>query len=204
MPRRYRVTTYDGLGQRRGQGETHLGAIVIGCPWSVFQLNLFCQRLQPPGGRTRHSSPPICELRVELLSDDLATWRVIRLSSGIVLPRLHRVLLTTLGWFKAADWWFEAAQVVYGEPNESDERHDAGAVRLRHILPDTGTEALYALEVDRKEWRHRLTIDRLLTPNRAMRDAVCLSGSGTVPTPNARASGFDVRVVNAELRPTRG
>jgi hypothetical protein len=146
-----------------------------------------------------HPSPPISELRVELLDQPAAPWRLVRLSSGIRLRGLHRVLLAALGWFKADDWWFEAAGVRYGEPNELDARHDAATVRLRHILPDTGTEAMYVLQRDREEWQHRLTIDRLLTPSPELRDAVCLSGAGTVPTRNARASGFDVRVTNAEL-----
>lgn len=148
---------------------------------------------------SRHPSPPICELRVELDTAE-PVWRVIRLSSGVVLPRLHRILLASLGWFKASDWWFEAAQVRYGEPNKPDERRDAAKVRLRHILPDTGHDAWYVIDLNRELWRHRLTVDRLLTPDRALRDPVCLSGSGTVPTPNARASGFDVRVTNAELK----
>jgi hypothetical protein len=148
-------------------------------------------------GSSKHPSPPIVELRVELQNDQ--AWRVVRLSSGITLPRLHRVLLAALGWFTADDWWFEAAQVRYGQPNELDERRDASTVRLRHILPDTGTEASYVIRLERGEWTHRLTVDRLLTPNPDLRDPVCLRGSGTVPTGNARASGFDVRVTNAEL-----
>ena len=51
--------------------------------------------------RTKHASPPICELRVELLDSEPSAWRVLRLSSGILLPRLNRVLLIALGWFKA-------------------------------------------------------------------------------------------------------
>lgn len=150
-------------------------------------------------GSGRHPSPPICELRVELLNHEPPAWRVIRLSSGVVLPRLHRVLLAAMGWFKAQDWSFEAAQVRYSTPNESSVRHDASTVRLRHILPDINTEATYVIELDRAIWRHRLAIDRLLTPNPALRDPVCLSGAGTVPTGHARALGFDVRVTNAEL-----
>ncbi len=153
-------------------------------------------------GSSRHPSPPIVELRVEL--QNAMAWRVVRLSSGIILPRLNRVLLAALGWFTADDWWFEAAQVRYGEPNEQDERRHASTVRLRHILPDTGTEASYVIQLDRVEWAHRLTIDRLLTPSPDLRDPVCLSGNGTVPTGNARASGFDVRVTNAELERLRG
>ncbi|MGQ0640184.1 MAG: IS1096 element passenger TnpR family protein [Gemmatimonadaceae bacterium] len=148
-------------------------------------------------GSSRHPSPPIVELRVELQQS--TTWRVIRLSSGVVLPRLNRILLAALGWFKAEDWWFEAAQVRYGAPNELDDRTDAATVRLRHILPDTGTDATYVVRLDRKEYQHRLMIDRLLTPSAELRDAVCLSGAGTVPTRHALASGFDVRVTNAEL-----
>ena len=155
-------------------------------------------------GSTRHPSPPICELRVELLDHEPSAWRVLRLSSGILLPPLNRVLLITLGWFKAVDWWFEAAQVRYGAPNESAESHDASTVRLRHILPDTGTEALFVIQLDRTPWRHRLTLDRLLTPNPALRGPMCLNGGGTVPTGHARALGFDVRVTNAELKQLRG
>ncbi len=150
-------------------------------------------------GNARHPSPPICELRVELLGDQPGPWRAIRLSSGVLLPRLNRVLLTALGWFKADDWWFEAASVLYAGHNESTERHTAATVRLRHILPDTGTEAHYVVQLDRAPWRHRLTLERLLTPNPDLRDPVCLSGDGVVPTGHARASGFDVRVTNAEL-----
>lgn len=149
-------------------------------------------------GNAGHRAPPICELRVELEGAESA-WRVIRLSSGVLLPRLNRVLLTALGWFKANDWLFEAAHVRHGEPNESNDVADAATVRLRHILPDTGTEASYSCDVAGEWWRHRLTIDRLLTPNPLLRDPVCLSGAGTVPTGHARASGFDVRVTNAEL-----
>lgn len=155
---------------------------------------------------TAHPAPPICELRVELLnaSGERSAWRVIRLSSGVLLPRLNRVLLTALGWFRARDWWFEAARVRYGEPNESNDVQSAATVRLRHILPDTGTEASYGCEVAGDWWLHRLTIDRLLTPNPEMRDPVCLGGAGTVPTGHATASGFDVRVTNAELVRLKG
>jgi hypothetical protein len=148
-------------------------------------------------GKSRHPSPPIAELRVEL--EEGAVWRVIRLSSGILLPRLHRVLLTALGWFRADDWWFEAAGMRYGEPNEDDSRHDAATVRLRHIAPDSGSDAFYVCATAGAVRRHRLSIDRLLTPHPDLRDPVCLSGGGVVPTGHARASGFDVRVINAEL-----
>jgi len=141
--------------------------------------------------------PPIAELRVEL--QETGTWRLLRLSSGVLLPRLQRVLLTALGWFKADGWRFEAAHLCYGMPNETAECADAATVRLRHILPDTGTEATFVVTLDRVEYRHRLTVDRLLTPNVALRDAVCLSGAGTVPARHARALGFDVRVTNVEL-----
>lgn len=153
--------------------------------------------------RTKHPSPPICELRIELLDHEPSAWRVVRLSSGILLPRLNRVLLITLGWFKAVEWMFEAAHVRYGAPNESADTQDASTIRLRHILPDTGTEALYAIQLERTLWRHRLTVDRLLTPDPAMRDPVCLSGAGTLPTGHARALGFDVRVTNVELERLR-
>jgi hypothetical protein len=148
-------------------------------------------------GNSRHPSPPIVEVRIELA--EAGAWRVIRLSSGVLLPRFHRVLLVALGWFKADDWWFEAAGARYGEPNELAGREDATTVRLRHILPDTGTEATFTIELDRRDYLHRLSLDRLLTPSPDLRDPVCLSGAGTVPTGNARASGFDVRVTNAEL-----
>jgi hypothetical protein len=156
------------------------------------------------GKGSAHPAPPICELRVELQGNgETCAWRVIRLSSGVLLPRLNRVLLTALGWFKASDWWFEAAQVRYGKPNESNDVQEAATVRLRHILPDTGTEASYSCVAVGAWWQHRLTIDRLLTPNPEMRDPVCLSGGGTVPTGHARAQGFDVRVTNAELAQLR-
>lgn len=153
--------------------------------------------------KRRHPSPPIAELRVELRASESYAWRLLRLSSGVLLPRLHRVLLAAMGWFSADDWWFEAAGLRYGLPNEHEERSDASTVRLRHILPDTGHEATYVIVVDRATWTHHLTVERLLTPNPEMRDAVCLSGNGTVPTGNARATGFDVRVTNAELERLR-
>jgi hypothetical protein len=154
--------------------------------------------------KARHPSPPVCELRAEVLGDsEAAVWRVVRLSSGILLPRLHRVLLAALGWFRADDWWFEAAQVRYGEPNESAARAEATTVRLRHLLPDTGHEMRYGIVRDRVTHVHRLTIDRLLTPDPELRDPVCLAGGGTVPTANARATGFDVGLTNAELQRLR-
>lgn len=153
--------------------------------------------------KARHPSPPVCELRAEMLEDGAAVWRVVRLSSGVLLPRLHRVLLAALGWFRADEWWFEAAAVRYGEPNEQDARADAATVRLRHLLPDIGHELRYGITRDRATYAHRLTIDRLLSPDPNLRDPVCLAGAGTVPTASARATGFDVRVTNAELQRLR-
>lgn len=150
--------------------------------------------------KQRHPSPPICELRSELQSRESSAWRVIRLSSGVLLPRLHRVLLAAMGWFSAEDWWFVAAGTHYSAPNGQEERQAASTVRLRHILPDTGYQATYVIVVDRTTWTHQLTLVRLLTPNPDMRAPVCIAGAETVPTGNARASGFDVRVTNAELK----
>jgi hypothetical protein len=129
---------------------------------------------------SRRSLPRIHELLVTLSDVEPPVWRRLRISSGATLERTARVIAVSMGWPPNRPFSFssDAERLVSG----SEEWHGRGAegVRLRQLLPDTGSQL--ELEYgDRHPWHLVLVLERILPPGGDLATPLCVGGWGSAP-----------------------
>ena len=136
-----------------------------------------------PTLRTVSSPASIYQLRVELLDYKPAIWRRILVPGAIKLPALHLTLLWAMGWQGGHLHEFEFADANYGQPDpdfpNDPPMEDERKVSLAKAL---GTQKAFSYIYDYGDhWRHRVTVEKLLPPDRELHSPRCLTGRNACP-----------------------
>ena len=125
---------------------------------------------------------PVFQLRIDLLHLKPAIWRRILVPGSIKLPKLHVVLLQTMGWMGGHLHEFIIGHRNYGVPDPdypepSVEREDR--VTLAGALG--GLKTFIYLYDFGDGWEHRVKVEKVLPPNPDLKSPVCLDGANACP-----------------------
>ena len=133
--------------------------------------------------RAVKTATPIYQLRIELLDLEPAIWRQVLVPASIRLHKLHVVLLWTMGWAGGHLHEFIIGHDHYGEPDphydtppliQRDDRATLGAAL-------GGRKAFTYLYDYGDGWEHRVTVEKILPPDPAMKSPQCLNGANACP-----------------------
>jgi Plasmid pRiA4b ORF-3-like protein len=136
-----------------------------------------------PALRTVESQAPVYQLRVELLYLKPAIWRQVLVPGSIKLPKLHGVLLWTMGWDGGHLHEFVFGDTNYGVPDPDFPSDPPMLNEARVPL----TRALGALKSFTyiydygDNWQHRVKIEKVLPPDPELRSPLCLAGHNACP-----------------------
>ncbi|MFC4006168.1 plasmid pRiA4b ORF-3 family protein [Nonomuraea purpurea] len=123
---------------------------------------------------------PVYELKVTLLdTDDPVVWRRLRVSAGVPLSRLHRILAATMGWADYHLHVFTAGGQRYGQPSREwdDGLLDETAVTLAEVAG-----ARIGWEYDFGDsWEHELVVERTMEAEDGVAYPVVVAGEGACP-----------------------
>jgi hypothetical protein len=133
--------------------------------------------------RVVKAKAPISQLRIELLDVEPAIWRQILVPASIKLHKLHVVLLWTMGWAGGHLHEFVIGRNHFGVP---DPDFDSGPpvqgedrVTLAAAL---GASKYFTYLYDFGDgWEHRVTVEKTLPPDLALKSPVCLGGANACP-----------------------
>lgn len=125
------------------------------------------------------------QLRIELLDVNPLVWRRLLLPADIILPRLHRVFQTALGWIDSHLHEFVIGGVRYSHADpewaaELEQTDERGVALERALGPDArGFDYVYDFGDD---WHHPVVVEeRHAQPAQAGPAIVCTGGENACP-----------------------
>ncbi len=133
--------------------------------------------------RAVHTAPGIYQLRIELLDVEPAIWRRFLVPAAIKLPKLHVVLLWTMGWGGGHLHEFVIGHNHYGVPDPDFDTPPLVQREDRVTLATAlGTRKYFTYLYDFGDgWEHRVTVEKILPPDSGLKSPICLDGANACP-----------------------
>ena len=134
--------------------------------------------------------PNAVQIHVVLAGIEPPIWRRLVVPLHFTLAQLHHILQAAMGWTNSHLHQFEIGGLRYGDPYLLNEdmpvdyprAFDAGEVRLRdfHFSRDDGPSFTYTYDFG-DNWRHTVTLEKLLAVKPAPKKATCIEGARCCP-----------------------
>jgi len=132
--------------------------------------------------------PNAVQMHVVLEEIKPPVWRRLVAPLGTTLAELHYILQAAMGWTNSHLHHFEVGGLTYGDDyllcagsSEDDARvFDASEVRLRDFSREPGTAFTYIYDYG-DNWRHTVTLEKLLSVKPAPKTATCIEGARCCP-----------------------
>ncbi|MEV1178341.1 plasmid pRiA4b ORF-3 family protein [Nonomuraea sp. NPDC049784] len=126
---------------------------------------------------------PVYELKVTLLdTDEPVVWRRLRVSAGISLARLHRILAVAMGWADYHLHLFAAEGRRYGRPSREWDIDvlDETATILAEVASGEGARISWEYDLG-DGWEHEIVVERTMEAEESVRYPVVVAGEGACP-----------------------
>ncbi|MEU6714416.1 plasmid pRiA4b ORF-3 family protein [Nonomuraea sp. NPDC046802] len=126
---------------------------------------------------------PVYELKITLLdTDDPVVWRRLRVSAGIPLSRLHRILAVAMGWDDYHLHVFTVGGRRYGQPSPEwdDGLLDETTVTLADVVGGAGARIGWEYDFG-DSWEHELVVERAMEAEEGVAYPVVVAGEGACP-----------------------
>jgi hypothetical protein len=126
-------------------------------------------------------SSPIYRLKVTLRHIAPPIWRRIEVPADTRLPRLHRLLQMTMGWYDCHLHGFRTRSASYGvpDPNFPGDMEDERKLRLGDVVTE-GEKLIYDYDFG-DGWEHDILVEKVLAPEPGARYPRCLTGKRACP-----------------------
>ena len=133
--------------------------------------------------RVAKAAVPIDQLHIELLGVQPTIWRRVLVPSSIKLHRLHGVLQWTMGWAGGHLHEFIIGHDHYGEPDPAFDDIPRVQREDRFTLAAAlGARKWFTYLYDFGDgWEHRVTVEKILAPDPALKLPWCLDGANACP-----------------------
>jgi hypothetical protein len=138
--------------------------------------------------RTTWEDPNAVEVHVAL--DDITPpiWRRLVVPVDTTLAQLHHILQAAMGWTDSHLHEFDIGGLRYGDPDMLNEDRfeddaqafDASQVRLKDFSRKPGTAFTYVYDFG-DNWRHTITLEKLVAVTPAPKTATCIGGARCCP-----------------------
>jgi len=148
----------------------------------------------------------IMRIEIVLVEAWPAVRRVVEVPDAASLAVLHEVVQEVMGWEHAHLHEFEVNGVRYGLPDPDfdpafgAETLDESRASLT-VLLNVGDVAEYVYDFG-DNWRHRLTVEAISTPERGVRYPRCVAGQGACPPEDVGGVGGYEQFLRALADPT--
>jgi hypothetical protein len=131
------------------------------------------------------ASPPIYQLKIELIEIEPPIRRRIQVPSAIKLCCLHSAIQVAMGWTDSHLHQFEKGDKNYGVPewDEFDELDliDESKTQLSAVLKSEGESMIYQYDFG-DNWQHDIVLEKIIPVTDAGRKApICLGGERRGP-----------------------
>ena len=148
---------------------------------------------------------PIYQMKVTLVESDPKIWRQFCVPSTIRLSKLHKVLQRIMGWKDCHLHAFRAGEIRFQipDPEFDDEQTRKTLDERKHTLAGLLAHDDQAARYDYDfgdNWRHHLTLEKVLPPDPQFQQALCLSGENACPPEDSGGMGgyYDLLEVLAD------
>ena len=124
----------------------------------------------------------VLSLRIELEGIEPLIWRRVWVPASLLLPRLHRVIQSSMGWSSYHLHEFHCGQNCYalkGVHELPEGTVDARDVELAAMLGGA-REFMYLYDL-RDGWRHRVVLEASEQPRPRWQYPVCVAGANACP-----------------------
>lgn len=132
----------------------------------------------------RAAAQRIYQLRVELDEIQPAIWRRLWVPDTLTLAKLDRLIQAAMGWTNSHLHEFEIAGRRYGIPDDQWVGDESVLDERRHIvgvvLPEGLNEFVYTYDFG-DDWRHSVTVEKVMPPNEINAQPVCVAGQNACP-----------------------
>jgi hypothetical protein len=135
------------------------------------------QRPKKAATRTAH----IYRLRIALRHIAPPIWRRIEVPGDTKLPRLHRILQMSMGWYDAHLHAFRFGHTSFGvpDPDFPGSMENERSVRLDDIVAE-GDKLIYEYDFG-DGWEHEIKVEKVFAPESEVRYPRCLAGKRACP-----------------------
>ena len=109
-------------------------------------------------------------------------WRRIQIYSDTLLPDLHRIIQTTMGWTNSHLHQFIKDRRFYSEPSPEDEMDsiDYRKIKVLDLLKKEKDKIIYEYDFG-DGWEHEVLLEKILPIDLTSKYPVCLAGKMNCP-----------------------
>ena len=157
--------------------------------------------------KAARKAPPqlIYQLRVSLNEIEPEVWRRLWVADTVNLAKLDRVIQAAMGWTNSHLHEFTIDARTYGVPDP--DWPSAAPVLKEHsytvgkVLGDSVKMFEYTYDLG-DDWRHTVTVEKVLRPDETNVQPVCLGGQNACPPEDVGSSSGYMDFVQAMRDPT--
>lgn len=127
-------------------------------PVAIYQLKITLEQIRPP------------------------IWRRVQVPGTILLPHLHNLIQTVMGWDNGHLHAFQVGDISYGEPDPEldDWMQNELRVRLSQIAPVEKSKFRYEYDFG-DGWSHLVVVEKILPVTEGQIYPICLTGKRACP-----------------------
>ncbi len=143
---------------RNTAGKTETNAASKSKTGAIYQLKITLDELRPP------------------------IWRRVLVPASTLLPTLHHVIQTVMGWENAHLHAFRVGETTYGQPGSEmdDWMQSETRIRLAQIAPDVKSKVHYEYDFG-DGWQHTVVVEKILPAEAGQPYPRCLIGKRACP-----------------------
>jgi hypothetical protein len=136
----------------------------------------------------------IYQLKITLVDIHPPIWRRVLMPADVKLPKLHRYFQTIMGWENYHLHSFSVGDAIYSEPDpDYDDSRNINERRVRLLdIAGMGQPAFIYTYDYGDNWRHEVTVEKVLTADPDDNYPLCIGGKRACPPEDCGAtSGYD-------------
>src|ERR1035437_413441 len=124
----------------------------------------------------------IYQIQISLKGFTPKIWRRIQIFSDTLLPDLHRIIQTTMGWTNSHLHQFIKNGQFYSTPSPDDEMDsiDYRKIKVVDLLKKEKDKIIYEYDFG-DSWEHEILLEKILPIDLTTKYPVCLAGKMNCP-----------------------
>ena len=128
----------------------------------------------------------IYQLKIILNNSNPPIWRQFLVKSNILLPDLHKIIQTVMGWNNSHLHEFDINGKIYGLPENDDEFEDENritdysSIKLDSVISKENEQFIYEYDFG-DYWQHTIQLEKILPVEKKVYYPKCIGGERHCP-----------------------
>ena len=124
----------------------------------------------------------IYQIQIALKGFSPKIWRRVQVYSDTLLPDLHKIIQTTMGWTNSHLHQFIKDRQFYSAPSPDDEMNsvDYRKIKISDMLKTEKDKIMYEYDFG-DSWEHEIILEKILPIDSKIKYPVCLAGKMNCP-----------------------